>query len=178
MTDIKLVAHLGCCNEPLPQNIFPQEQWKETRVDIDAECRCDIVADICNMNMLQDNTFDAVYLSHVLEHFDCRTRYEGMKEWIRIAKPSAFIYFVVPKIDCKAVMQALQEGDVDKVIYKNESGIEITAAQLIYGQFYPSEYEIHRWGYTTKTLGCFLNQHLSKVQVVEQEFQLCAIGYK
>ena len=116
------------------------------------------------------------FAAHVLEHFDCRERHGLLREWKRVVKHNGLMYMVVPRLDGPNVIQALREGDSDKVIYTSAAG-SITAAQLIYGQFYPGQYEIHRWGYTKKTLLVFLQNYLDQIVVQEQENQICCYGW-
>ena len=174
---MKKILHVGCCREPLP-SFYPSSEWYEVRVDADIkESIIDVAADVRILPFF-NNCFDGIFASHLLEHFDSRERHPLLEEWKRVLIPGGFIYIVVPNIAAKEVIQALTENSPDKVIYTNNSGISITANQLLYGQYYPGQYEIHRWGYAPQTLKEFLLKYLVNIQVVDQGLQICAVGYK
>lgn len=171
----KIVLHLGCCNESLHRD-FSKDIWREIRVDIDKQARVDTIADVRKLPF-NDESVDAIYASHLLEHFDYRDRHVVLYEWLRVLKSTAAVYVVVPNIAAPDIVQALKDGNPDKVVYVSAAG-PITAAMVIFGQFYPGQYEIHRWGYTEKTLQAFLQEYFIDVQVTNWGFQLVGTGIK
>lgn len=63
-----------------------------------------------NLSIFQDNTFDEIYASHVLEHLD----YSGellssLEEWWRVLKPGGRIYIGVPDMDTLAALFLLSK---------------------------------------------------------------------
>lgn len=66
------------------------------QTDIDPERKPDIVADVCDMNMFADGTFDYVFMSEVLEHV--KTPQEGVNEVHRVLKPGGTLYLSTPFI--------------------------------------------------------------------------------
>lgn len=61
---------------------------------------------ICNANdlsLFENNTFDEIYASHVLEHFDYNGELQRtLKEWYRVLKPKGKLYVSVPDLDILA----------------------------------------------------------------------------
>lgn len=86
--------HIGC-EKPNPEweifNILPGEN-------------IDHVGDALNMSRFDDKTFDEIYASHILEHFDFTGSLQtALKEWHRVLKPEGKLYISVPDMDilCK-----------------------------------------------------------------------------
>jgi predicted SAM-dependent methyltransferase len=60
----------------------------------------DHVGDARDLKLFADNTFEAIYASHVVEHFD----YSGelaatLSEWLRVLAPGGTFYVSVPDLD-------------------------------------------------------------------------------
>ncbi|MFZ5908190.1 MAG: class I SAM-dependent methyltransferase [Nitrospirota bacterium] len=94
----------------------------------------DHVCDAHNLSQFPDNTFTALYASHVLEHFDyVKELAETLTEWKRILIPGGILYVSVPDMDILAqlflrkdklalderfrVMRMMFGGHVDKYDY-------------------------------------------------------------
>lgn len=81
-------------------------------LDIAGGPNVDYVCNAAKPLPFEDNTFDLVYASHVLEHIPWYKVEEVVKEWVRILKPGGVLEVWVPdglKI-CKALVQAELEG--------------------------------------------------------------------
>jgi len=65
-----------------------------------------VVDHVCNANDLSrfaDDTFDAIYASHVVEHFDYIGELQNtLAEWHRVLAPGGTIYISVPDLDILA----------------------------------------------------------------------------
>jgi len=46
-----------------------------------------------------DNSFDLLYSSHVLEHFHRKETLNVLKEWVRVLKPDGIIRLSVPSLE-------------------------------------------------------------------------------
>ena len=58
------------------------------------------VGDARDLSRFNDNTFDELYASHVLEHFDYRSEVPAvLLEWKRVLKPDGRILISVPNLD-------------------------------------------------------------------------------
>ena len=60
----------------------------------------DHVGDAKDLSRFEDETFDELYASHVLEHFDYNGQLQkALKEWYRVLKPDGKLYLSVPDMD-------------------------------------------------------------------------------
>jgi ubiquinone/menaquinone biosynthesis C-methylase UbiE len=64
------------------------------QTDIDPARNPDIVADVCDMPMFADETFDYVFMSEVLEHV--KTPQAGIDEVFRVLKTDGTLYLSTP----------------------------------------------------------------------------------
>lgn len=60
----------------------------------------DHVGDAVDLSRFEDESFDILYASHVLEHFDYTRRLQkALKEWHRVLKPGGKLYLSVPDMN-------------------------------------------------------------------------------
>ncbi len=159
--DQKVVLHVGCGN-PNPLKLhreFRSSQWREVRLDLDPNTRPDIVASITHMPQVSDQSVDAVWSSHNLEHLYAHEIPAALGEFRRVLKPGGFVLITTP--DLQEAAKAVAAGNVDDPLYESPAG-PVTALDVLFG-FQKSvasgnEFMAHRYGFTTKTLGRFLEQ--------------------
>lgn len=73
--------------------IEPKEGWETFNIKEGA----DYVGDAKDLSRFEDEIFDEIYASHVLEHFDyIGSLQEALKEWYRVLKPEGKLYISVP----------------------------------------------------------------------------------
>lgn len=73
----------------------PDDVFKQGSVKLCGEItRVDVVAEGDDLPF-DDNTWDYVLSSHVLEHFFDPIK--AIKEWLRVTKPGGYIFMIVPK---------------------------------------------------------------------------------
>lgn len=89
MTDLKLL-NLGCGSRY-------HTEW--INIDFVSQSKDVIAHDLLKGIPFPDNTFDAVYHSHVLEHFPKDKATEFIKECFRVLKPNGIIRIVVPNLE-------------------------------------------------------------------------------
>jgi len=73
---------VGCGGDPIVKDVF---RWDREYGDAQF------------LNGIQNETFDYVYSSHVLEHMDCPST--ALKNWWRVLKPDGHLIFYVPDRD-------------------------------------------------------------------------------
>ena len=80
---------------------IPKEGWEI--FNSQPEAYVDYVGDASNLKRFPDETFDIVYASHILEHFDGRSIVNTLKEWGRVLKNDGKLYISVTDLDviCK-----------------------------------------------------------------------------
>ena len=63
----------------------------------------DHVANASDLHVFEDNSFEQIYASHVVEHFDYRDQLLAtLKEWCRVLMPAGTLYVSVPDLDTLA----------------------------------------------------------------------------
>ena len=103
-----------------------------------------------DLSKFEDNTFDAIYGSHVLEHFD----YSGelgntLKEWNRVLKVGGKIYISVPDLDILATLFLARESlSVTERFF---------VMRMMFGG-HVDEYDYHIVGLNFEFLTSFLSQ--------------------
>ena len=111
------------------------------------------------MPQVSDQSVDAVWSSHNLEHLYAHEIPAALGEFRRVLKPGGFVLITTP--DLQEAAKAVAAGNVDDPLYESPAG-PVTALDVLFG-FQKSvasgnEFMAHRYGFTTKTLGRFLEQ--------------------
>jgi predicted SAM-dependent methyltransferase len=73
--------------------------WKI--LDIEARPEVDIISDAANMAEIADQSIEAIYTSHTLEHFHYGLHGEllnVLREWYRVLQPGGKIFISVPNL--------------------------------------------------------------------------------
>lgn len=109
-------------------------------VDIDPAMRPDIVADICNLSPVADESCDEVVAGHVLEHVDWPDGFLALSEFARVLRRGGSVKIAVPDF-----------GLLSRMLLSGGSAFHATG--LIFGvggRTHP--FEKHRYGYTAGML--------------------------
>ena len=149
MEETKRVLDLGSAAVKPPVNHY--DDWEIVRFDIDPESGADIigdaryVADYCDLE-----SFDAVYMSHLLEHFyehETKDVLEGIK---KVLKPDGFCDIYVPDV-LAAFGVAMRVGKgMHSKIYDSNAG-PISLHQMIYG-YGNNVFMAHKQGFDDRRL--------------------------
>lgn len=151
----KNVLHIGCGprNNPHLHKTFQSAEWNEVRLDIAEDTDPDIIADMCDMQCVGDNLFDAVWSSHNLEHVHAYQVPIALKEFFRVLKKGGFAFITLP--DIKKVAEIIYKQGLEHVIYKSPIG-PITPLDIMYGHsgaIGDGHLNMaHRTAFTTRTL--------------------------
>lgn len=108
------------------------------------------VGDAKDLSRFEDETFDELYASHVVEHFDYNgPLLEALKEWYRILKPDGKLYISVPdmKVLCR-LFGMCKERDL-----KNR----VQIMQMMFGA-HADQHDYHYVGLDFDILQYFLGQ--------------------
>lgn len=127
------VLHVGCGvnNSNKLQTMFRTQQWQEIRLDIDSRTNPDIAGSIVDMRAYaEDESCDAIWASHVLEHLPHHDVKAALAEFRRILVPSGFALIRTP--DIESVAQLIVDGRIREVIYVSPAG-PITPLDMLYG---------------------------------------------
>tara|TARA_R110000787_G_scaffold26344_9_gene73708 strand:- start:217 stop:741 length:525 start_codon:yes stop_codon:yes gene_type:complete len=102
-----------------------------------------------DLSVFGDGTFEEVYASHVLEHFEYRfDLLPTLKEWRRVLKDGGRLYVSVPDLDTLCRMF------VDESLTPHE---KFEVMRMIFGG-HMSEHDFHLVGLNAVFLGNFLEQ--------------------
>lgn len=161
---------------------FVRTEWLERRLDIDPNVKPDIIGTITNVrNIIEDESFDAVWCSHVLEHLHSHEVPTALQEIRRILRPDGFVLLTSP--DMESVAELILSKGIDHVAYISPAG-PITVLDMIYGHS-PSiargrQYMAHNSGFTIQRLGDLLVQNGFEVAFVKRgiHLDLWAVGLK
>ena len=155
-TQIGKLLHVGCGYREggiLPP-AFATDAWEEIRLDIDPDCKPDIVNSITAMCDVDDCSFDVVYSCHNLEHLGYYEVRTALAEFYRVLKPGGVVIIIVP--DMKSVCAVIATGNLEGKIYETGEGMMISPIDCIYGHRSRIAagyiWQLHRTGFTADTL--------------------------
>ncbi len=136
-------------------SIEKKEGWKT----FDVKEGADYVGDAKDMSRFENETFDEIYASHVLEHFDYKDSLgQALKEWHRVLKPDGKLYISVP--DMKVLCDLFLRGE--------NAQTRFSILRMILGG-HCDKNDYHYTGFDTEILGHFLNlvgfKRMKKVDV-------------
>ena len=158
---MSIFLHVGC--GPLRKKSagpgFRGDEWEELRLDIDPAVKPDIVGSMTDMSAIDDESVDALYSSHNIEHLYSHEVPVALSEFLRVLKPDGFAVITCPNL--QSIGQLLAEGRLTETVYVSPAG-PIAAIDMIYGyrKFVASgnPFMAHKCGFTRKDLMGALKQ--------------------
>lgn len=127
--------------------------WREIRLDIDPANEPDIIGTMLDMPAVADNSVDAVYSSHNIEHLYPDEIPQALSEFLRVLKPGGFVVITCP--DLQAAAQMIVEDRLLETAYSSGIG-PVTPFDIVYShrQFTGRDkpYMAHHCGFTLKVL--------------------------
>jgi predicted SAM-dependent methyltransferase len=148
------LLHVGCG----PQNIsrlkgFSIHGWSEIRLDIDENVAPDVVGTLTDMSSVHDNSVDAVYSSHNLEHVYPHEVPAVLREFHRVLNADGFVVLTCP--DLQSVCESIVADKLYDTLYVSPAG-PIAPVDILYGHRAAMEqgnlYMAHKCGFTWKVL--------------------------
>lgn len=153
----KKVLHVGCgIKDParLHQSFQNRTEWQEVRLDINPDVDPDIIGDITDMHDVAENSHDALYSSHNLEHLYPHQVPTALKEFFRVLKPGGHVLLTMPNL--QEVAYYVAAGKLEEPIYRAPAG-PISAIDILYGLRSKiaegNTFMAHRGGFTAESLG-------------------------
>lgn len=155
----RLVLHVGCgpLDPERPQQrlheLFLGPQWHEVRFDIDPAAQPDIVGTIVNMTPVEDESVDAVWSSHNLEHVYAHEAPQVLSEFRRVLRPGGETLVTMP--DLQRVAELIAKDRLEEACYQSPGG-GIAPLDIVYGHgasiALGNEFMAHRTGFTARSL--------------------------
>jgi SAM-dependent methyltransferase len=156
---MKTFLHVGCGvnRKDKTTAAFAGPDWRELRLDIDPGVDPDIVGTMINMTALADESVDAIYSSHNIEHLYPHETPLALAEFMRVMKPDGFAVITCP--DLQAVAALVVEDKLTDTAYISPAG-PIAPLDVLYG-FRPqlaagNLFMAHHCGFTEKVLNATL----------------------
>ncbi len=125
-----ILLHVGAGSST--PNKLPKEfkNYHEVRLDIDPRCKPDIVSSMTRMKLVDDNSVDAIWCSHALEHLANHEVQPTLREWRRVLKDDGFAMMTMP--DLQQAAQMIADGRLMETIYESPIG-PITPLDMVFG---------------------------------------------
>jgi predicted SAM-dependent methyltransferase len=148
-----ILLHVGAGSstpDKLPK-VF--KDYHEVRLDIDPRCKPDIVSSMTRMKLVDDNSVDAIWCSHALEHLANHEVQPTLREWRRVLKDDGFALMTMP--DLMQAAKMIADGRLMETIYESPIG-PITPLDMVFGHSVAIERGYinmqHRTGFTLSRL--------------------------
>lgn len=172
----KIFLNIGCGTEGAGRNRIPSTlkstEWHEIRVDINPAVNPDIVATMKDLNQISNDSVDAIWSSHNLEHLCWHEVEQALLECKRVLKPEGFLIITLP--DIEKVARLVTEGKILTPLYESPIG-PITPLDMMYGHRASiakgNLFMRHQTAFTTESLGNeLLNAGFDHIRVIRGNF--------
>tara|TARA_B100000902_G_scaffold140954_1_gene138857 strand:+ start:32 stop:631 length:600 start_codon:yes stop_codon:yes gene_type:complete len=132
---------------------FNNEDWQETRVDINRDVNPDILGGMQDLSNVKKNYYDAIYSSHSIEHVYQYEVNGVLREFYKVLNDDGVAVITCPEL--KSVCKLILEDKILDTAYVSEAG-PITPIDILYGHRDSikkgNEFMAHKNGFTLKTL--------------------------
>ncbi len=155
MSDTPLRLHIG------GQDSHPD--WKI--LDIEKRPEVDFVCDAADLSQFADGSVEAIYASHVLEHFHYQLNNElinTLTEWHRVLQPGGKLFVSVPNLKTLCWL------------YLNPNLVAEERYHLMRIMFggQTNEFDVHKVGFDPDTLAMYLGQVGFQTYELASEFSM------
>lgn len=157
----RTLLHVGCGAKRKEQTTrgFNSPEWRELRLDIDAAAQPDLVASMLDMPVVADESVDAIFSSHNLEHLYAHEVPLALKEFWRVLKPEGFAVITCP--DVQSVAELVAADKLLQPCYTSPAG-PIAPIDILWGHRASlargNHYMAHKVGFTQRVLIAALQQ--------------------
>ncbi len=151
----QVLLHVGCGRKDKSRTTagFRASHWREIRLDIDPSVQPDVVGSMTDMSCLTDQSVDAIFSSHNIEHLYPHEAPLALAEFHRVLKEDGFLVLTCP--DLMSVCRRVVDGKLTQPAYQSPAG-PITPLDILFGHQRSLSrgnlYMAHRSGYTELSL--------------------------
>lgn len=152
---MQTLLHVGCGSKRKDKTTreFRNSDWNEVRLDIDQQADPDIVGSMLDMHAVGDNSVDAVFSGHNLEHLYAHEVPVALTEFLRVLAPTGFLVVTCP--DLQSVCALVADDKLTEPAYQSNAG-PITPLDILYGYRPPlargNLFMAHRCGFAESVL--------------------------
>lgn len=152
---MKQFLHVGCGPKQKEHTTqgFNTAEWTEIRLDIDQSVGPDIIGTMTDMSAIADESMDAIFSSHNIEHLYPHEVPIALKEFIRVLRPEGFLVVTCP--DLQSVCTLIANDKLLEPAYTSPAG-PIAPLDILYGHrpamAKGNLFMAHRCGFTARTL--------------------------
>lgn len=156
---MKTFLHVGCGSKRQDQTTrgFNAPGWQELRLDINPNVNPDIVGTMLDMPAVADESVDALFSAHNIEHLYPHEVPFALAEFRRVLKADGFAVITCP--DLQSVCQLIADDKLTEPAYNSPAG-PIAPLDILYGHRASLQqgnlYMAHRCGFTEKVLVAML----------------------
>lgn len=123
-------ANVGCGPRGSVETPAFFNSWRELRVDVDPRVEPDVIGDLTDLSALADNSLDALYGAHCLEHLYLHEVPRALTEFWRVLKDDGFACLIVP--DLQVVASYVASDRLHEMLYQSPAG-PITPHDIFFG---------------------------------------------
>lgn len=152
---MSVFLHVGCGHKRKDRAGpgFQGAQWQELRFDIDPAVEPDLLGSMTDMSAVHDESVDAVFSSHNIEHLYAHEVPIALREFHRILRPQGYAVITCP--DLQSVARLVADGRLTEAAYQSPAG-PIAPIDILYGLRKAvaagNLHMAHRCGFTIKVL--------------------------
>ena len=180
---MKNLLHVGCGYRTKKDTLkYYDDEWKETRVDINKNVNPDILGSMKDLSNVQNNYYDSVFSSHSIEHVYAHEVDGVLKEFHRVLNMNGLLVITCPEL--KSICKLVLEDKLLDIAYESAAG-PISPIDMIWGHRVSikkgNEFMAHKCGFTLKTLmNSCINANFKSVGGIERPklFDLWVVAQK
>ena len=132
---------------------YYDDEWIETRVDINKEVNPDILGSMTDLSNVKNNFYDSVYSSHSIEHVYQHEIGGVLKGFYKVLKADGILVITCPEL--KSICQLVLEDKLLDTAYESSAG-PVSPIDMLYGHRDSikkgNDFMAHKSGFTLKTL--------------------------
>jgi predicted SAM-dependent methyltransferase len=158
--------HVGCWHHNKSGlKGFNSDDWNEIRFDIDETVAPDIIGSLTDMSLVTNESVEAIYSSHNIEHVFAHEVPIVIREFHRVLSTTGFVIITCP--DLQSIGEAIAQDKLIDSLYISPAG-PICPIDIVYGHRgfieQGNQYMAHKTGFTYTSLArAFLENGFAKV---------------
>ncbi len=179
---MRTLLHVGCGPKYKQQTTagFNSDEWSEIRLDVDATVNPDVLGSMTDMSTVANESVDAVFSSHNIEHLYPHEVPVALAEIVRVLKPDGFLVVVCP--DLQAAAKWIAEDRMFETAYESPAG-PVTPFDMVYSHrsytHRDKPHQAHHSGFSKSTLqATMLANGFKTAGALSSGWQLHAIASK